>query len=66
LVEFDETFFTYWGQHMVMGPNYFRDPVGNFIVVEFEDSLMENRKFWIANELAKFYKLDDLYWLIIL
>jgi len=51
---------------MVMGPNYFRDPVGNFIVVEFEDSLMENRKFWIANELAKFYKLDDLYWLIIL
>jgi len=29
---------------MLMGPNYFRDPVGNFIMVEFEDSLMENRK----------------------
>ncbi|QCE03288.1 hypothetical protein DEO72_LG8g1312 [Vigna unguiculata] len=50
-----------WGQHKLMGPNYFRDPVGNFIMVEFEDSLMENRKFRIANELAKFYKFDDLY-----
>jgi len=35
-------------------------------MVEFKDSLMENRKFRIANELAKFYKLDDLYWLVIL
>ncbi|QCD95974.1 hypothetical protein DEO72_LG6g672 [Vigna unguiculata] len=65
-VEFDETFFAYWGQHMLMGPIYFRDLVGNFIMVEFEDSLMENRKFRIASELAKFYKLDDLYWLVII
>jgi len=51
---------------MLMGPIYFRDLVGNFIMVEFEDSLMENRKFRIASELAKFYKLDDLYWLVII
>jgi len=51
---------------MLIGPNYFHDPVGNYIMVEFEDCLMENRRFWIASELAKFYKLDDLYWLVIL
>ena len=51
---------------MLMGPKYFRDPVGNYIMVEFEDCLMENHKFQIASELAKFYKLDDLYWLVIL
>jgi len=51
---------------MLMGPNYFHDPVGNYIIVEFEDCLMENHRFRITSELAKFYKLDDLYWLVIL
>jgi len=46
---------------MLMGPNYFCDPIGNYVMVEFEDSLLQNRTFRIANELAKFYKLDDLY-----
>ena len=36
------------------------------LMVEFEDCLMENRRFRIASELAKFYKLNDLYWLVIL
>jgi len=51
---------------MLMGLIYFRDPVGNYVMVEFEDSLMQNRTFRITSEHAKFYKLDDLYWLVIL
>ncbi|QCD92702.1 hypothetical protein DEO72_LG5g770 [Vigna unguiculata] len=42
------------------------DPLGNYIMVEFEDSFMESRSFRIARELANFYKLNDLYWLAIL
>ncbi|QCD82023.1 hypothetical protein DEO72_LG2g2356 [Vigna unguiculata] len=29
-VRFDETFFDYWGQHMEMGTNYFRDSIRIF------------------------------------
>jgi len=49
-----------------MGTNYFRDPLGNYIMVEFEDSMIETRSFRIARALANFYKLNDLYWLAIL
>jgi len=65
-LRFDETFFDYWGQHMEMGTNYFRDPVGNYLMLEFEESFMQNRSFRIAREISNFYNLDDLYWLGIL
>jgi len=51
---------------MEMGANYFRDPVGNYLMVEFEKCFMQNRSFRIAREILNFYKLDDLYWLGIL
>jgi len=51
---------------MEMGTNYFRDSVGNYLMVEFEECFMQNRSFRIAREISNFYKLDDLYWLGIL
>ncbi|QCD99150.1 hypothetical protein DEO72_LG7g431 [Vigna unguiculata] len=40
--------------------------MGNYLMVEFEESFMQNRSFRIAREISNFYKLDDLYWLGIL
>ena len=45
---------------LLMGTNYFSNPRGNVLNIEFEESLMAERKFISGKEILAFYDIDDV------
>jgi len=43
-----------------MGTNYFSDPRGNILNIEFKESLMAERKFRGSDDIANFYDIYDI------
>ena len=57
---FDEGFFLQWGKSSVIDTNYFSDPEGNVLNIEFEESLLIERQFCGITKILGFYNLDDV------
>ena len=57
---FEEGFFLEWRQCLLMGTNYFSDPRGNILNIEFKESLMAERKFRGSDDIANFYDIYDI------
>ena len=54
---FDEGFFLEWGKSLVIGTNYFCDPVGNVLNIKFDENLVAERKFRGVFQILGFYNL---------
>ncbi|QCD94854.1 hypothetical protein DEO72_LG5g2943 [Vigna unguiculata] len=57
---FEEGFFLEWGQCLLMGTNYFSDPRGNVLNIEFEESLMAERTFRGSDDIVNFHDIYDI------
>jgi len=45
-----------------MGTNFFSDPKGNVINIEFEETLRTQRQFCAVEQVMWFYELNDVYY----
>ncbi|QCD83103.1 hypothetical protein DEO72_LG2g3446 [Vigna unguiculata] len=52
-----------WGKKLVIGTNYFTDPMGNVLNLEFEDNLIKKGIFRIPYHFEEFYELEDLHYI---
>ena len=48
---------------MAIGTNYFTNPMGNVLNLEFEEGLIKKGIFCIPSTFEEFYKLDDLHYI---
>ncbi|QCD94135.1 hypothetical protein DEO72_LG5g2214 [Vigna unguiculata] len=51
------------GKKLVIGTNYFTDPMGNVMNLEFEDNLISKGIFRVPYDFEDFYELDDLHYI---
>ncbi|QCD96215.1 hypothetical protein DEO72_LG6g917 [Vigna unguiculata] len=49
-----------WGNKLALGTNYFTDPMGNVMNLEFEEDLIRKGIFRIPSYFEEFYELRDL------
>jgi len=61
-LEFEEGFYEQWGKSLLLGTNFFNDPKGNVINIEFEQTLLPQRQFRAVEQLMWFYELNDVYY----
>ncbi|QCE07091.1 hypothetical protein DEO72_LG9g2107 [Vigna unguiculata] len=61
--DFEEGFMVEWGKKLVIGTNYFTDPMGNVLNFEFEDDLIKKGIFRIPYHFEEFYELEDLHYI---
>jgi len=61
--DFEEGFMVEWGKKLVLGTNYFTDPMGNVMNLEFEDDLINKGIFRVPYDFEDFYELDDLHYI---
>ena len=61
-MEFEEGFYEQWGKSLLLGTNFFNDPKGNVINIEFEQTLLPQRQFRVVEQLMWFYELNDVYY----
>jgi len=61
--DFEEGFMVEWGKKLVIGTNYFTDPMGNVLNLEFEDNLIKKGIFRIPYHFEEFYELEDLHYI---
>ena len=48
-----------WADTLVIGTNFFSDPRGNVLNIEFEERLLADRKFVCGRQILDFYGIDD-------
>ena len=48
-----------WADTLVIGTNFFSDPRGNVLNIEFEERLLADRKFVGGRQILDFYGIDD-------
>ncbi|QCE15435.1 hypothetical protein DEO72_LG11g2446 [Vigna unguiculata] len=63
-LEFEEGFYEQWGKSLLPGTNFFSDPRGNVINIEFEPSFLLQRQFRAVEQLMGFYDLNDVYYVV--
>ncbi|QCE14196.1 hypothetical protein DEO72_LG11g1195 [Vigna unguiculata] len=63
-LEFEEGFYEQWGKSLLLGTNFFSDPRGNVINIEFEPSLLPQRQFRVVEQLMGFYDQNDVYYVV--
>ncbi|QCD94308.1 hypothetical protein DEO72_LG5g2391 [Vigna unguiculata] len=61
-LEFEERFYEQWDKSLLLGTNFFSDPKGNVINIEFEQTLLPQRQFRAVEQLMWFYELNDVYY----
>ena len=61
--DFEEGFMVEWGKKLVIGTNYFTDPMENVMNLEFEDDLINKGIFRVPYDFEDFYELDDLHYI---
>ena len=61
--DFEDDFMVEWGNKLAVGTNYFTDPMGNVMNLEFEEDLIRKGIFRIPSYFEEFYELRDLYYL---
>ncbi|QCD83855.1 hypothetical protein DEO72_LG2g4203 [Vigna unguiculata] len=61
--DFEEGFMVEWGKQLVIGTNYFTDPMGNVMNFEFEDDLISKGIFRVPYVFEDFYELEDLHYI---
>jgi len=61
-LEFEKGFYEQWGKSLLLGTNFFSDPRGNVINVEFEQTLLPQRQFRAVEQFMGFYDLNDVYY----
>jgi len=62
-LEFEEGFYEQWEKSLLMGTNFFSDPKGNVINIEFEETLRTQRQFCAVEQVMWFYELNDVYYI---
>ena len=63
-LEFEEGFYEQWGKSLLPGTNFFSDPRGNVINIEFEPIFLLQRQFRAVEQLMGFYDLNDVYYVV--
>ncbi|QCE06422.1 hypothetical protein DEO72_LG9g1434 [Vigna unguiculata] len=61
--DFEEGFMVEWGKKLVIGTNYFTDPMGNVMNLEFDDDLIRKGIFRVPYHFEDFYELDELHYI---
>jgi len=61
-LEFEEGFYEQWGKLLLMGTNFFSDPKGNVINIEFKEALLAQRQILVVQKILCFYNLNDVYY----
>ncbi|QCE03700.1 hypothetical protein DEO72_LG8g1725 [Vigna unguiculata] len=61
-LEFEVGFYEQWGKMLLLGTNFFSDPKGNTINIEFEDGLLGQRQFRGVQSIRSFYNVNDVYY----
>ncbi|QCE15412.1 hypothetical protein DEO72_LG11g2423 [Vigna unguiculata] len=61
-LEFEVGFYEQWGKRLLLGTNFFSDPKGNTINIEFEDGLLGQRQFRGVQSIRSFYNVNDVYY----
>ena len=61
--DFEEGFMVEWGKQLVIGTNYFTDPMGNVMNFEFENDLISKGIFRVPYVFEDFYELEDLHYI---
>jgi len=60
--DFEDGFMLEWGNKLTLGTNYFTDPMGNVMNLEFEEDLIRKGIFRIPPYFEEFYDLRDLHY----
>ncbi|QCD85975.1 hypothetical protein DEO72_LG3g496 [Vigna unguiculata] len=60
--DFEDGFMLEWGKKLILGTNYFTDPMGNVMNLEFEEDLIRKGIFRIPPYFEEFYELRDLHY----
>jgi len=61
-LEFEVGFYEQWGKLLLMGTNFFSDPKGNMINIEFEEGLLAQRQIQVVEKIRSFYNLNNVYY----
>jgi len=61
-LEFEEGFDEQWGKSLLMGTNFFSNPKGNVINIEFEETLLAQRQIRVVEQIMWLYELNDVYY----
>ena len=60
--DFEDGFMLEWGKKLILGTNYFTDPMGSVMNLEFEEDLIRKGIFRIPPYFEEFYELRDLHY----